>query len=403
MRVESARAGSAYRARLGCGAALLTGIAVFVVVSLVAAVLFVLSAGGTSGAASFIRSQPGALPWNGKQRLTVLLLGQSASSGATNGMMLVSVDPTTRTLSLLSIPANLWVSIPGYGQDRISQAYADGGPRLALLTAESVTHVPIPYYAVVDSGALRTMIDDVGGITLRRAGRGGRGRHLSGAAALAYLARGSKGGPGAMWREHNILLALGAQTQQPQIVFQIPTVVNSLGGHVPTNFPYSQVPVLIHLLGSIHGTRLQRGVLDTANGAVAGAAGTTGVLVGDWVRIAAVARRFIPTPGLGAGPAVDVLNGSGASGEAAGLAQWLQESGVPVSGYASADSSDYPHTEVIVSRRAGSHLWQKAQDIATLLQAPLVRRGAGGGSPKGGAASPIVVLIGHDFHDLTQQ
>ena len=41
-------------------------------------------------------------------------------------MMIVSVDPLTKRVGMLSIPRDLWVPIPGFGENRINTAYFDG-------------------------------------------------------------------------------------------------------------------------------------------------------------------------------------------------------------------------------------------------------------------------------------
>ena len=50
--------------------------------------------------------------------------------------MLVRIDPRTKYISLLSLPRDLYVTIPGYGVDKINAAYSDGGYKLALKTVE---------------------------------------------------------------------------------------------------------------------------------------------------------------------------------------------------------------------------------------------------------------------------
>ena len=72
-------------------------------------------------------------PWNGTDRVTVLVMGLDyrdweTGQGAprTDTMMLVSVDPVSRTAGILSIPRDLWVDIPGFEHGRINTAYSLG-------------------------------------------------------------------------------------------------------------------------------------------------------------------------------------------------------------------------------------------------------------------------------------
>ena len=68
---------------------------------------------------------------------------------------------------MISIPRDLFVSIPGFGYSRINTAYADGvgaklpggGPALAMQTVEQLLGVPIKYYAQIDFWAFAKFID----------------------------------------------------------------------------------------------------------------------------------------------------------------------------------------------------------------------------------------------------
>ena len=76
-------------------------------------------------------------------------------------------------ISVLSIPRDLIVNIPGYDWRKINSAYAFGelndqkqGPALTVKTLEHVLAVEIPYYAVADFQAFQKIIDDLGGVNV---------------------------------------------------------------------------------------------------------------------------------------------------------------------------------------------------------------------------------------------
>jgi LCP family protein required for cell wall assembly len=85
-------------------------------------------------------------------------------------MILLSVDPLTKQVSMLSIPRDLVVNPVTH--NRINTAYASGsgnrlpggGPALAMRAAEALVGVPIQYYAVIDFSTFERMIDEIGGI-----------------------------------------------------------------------------------------------------------------------------------------------------------------------------------------------------------------------------------------------
>ena len=120
-------------------------------------------------------------PWDGNERVTVLVMwidyrdwqsGEGAARSDT--MMLVTMDPVTKTAGMLSIPRDLWVAIPGFSHGKINTAHAlgdaynlpGGGPALAVRTVELVIGVPVHYYAVVDFGAFIRFVDELGGLKL---------------------------------------------------------------------------------------------------------------------------------------------------------------------------------------------------------------------------------------------
>ena len=56
--------------------------------------------------------------------------------------MLLRVDPDRNAIALFSLPRDLEVEIPGYGTDKLNEAYAYGGPELTLKTIQKLTEVP---------------------------------------------------------------------------------------------------------------------------------------------------------------------------------------------------------------------------------------------------------------------
>ncbi|MFQ6000614.1 MAG: LCP family protein [Anaerolineae bacterium] len=121
--------------------------------------------------------QEGLLPWGGKERINILILGtdrrdKGERAARTDTMMVASLDPVARRAVLLSIPRDLWVFIPGYGEGRINTAYfygeVDGGqgPALAKETVEANLGIPIDYYVGLDFEGFKEIVDTLGGVTI---------------------------------------------------------------------------------------------------------------------------------------------------------------------------------------------------------------------------------------------
>jgi LCP family protein required for cell wall assembly len=116
-------------------------------------------------------------PWSGNERFTVLLMGMDKRPGEfgaafrTDTMILISLDPKTNQVGMLSIPRDLFVDVPGYGLQSINTAYGTGelegpggGPLLAMRTVQYNFGIAVNEYIVVDFNTFIRVIDLIGGI-----------------------------------------------------------------------------------------------------------------------------------------------------------------------------------------------------------------------------------------------
>jgi LCP family protein required for cell wall assembly len=120
------------------------------------------------GTRKALTPQPGSIL---SSPTTTLLLGADhgpgrADAGRSDAIVLVRTDPDNHRVSLLSIPRDLRVEIPGYGPNKINAAYAFGGPQLAIETVEQVTGVKVNHVALVDFSTFGELIDALGGVTV---------------------------------------------------------------------------------------------------------------------------------------------------------------------------------------------------------------------------------------------
>jgi polyisoprenyl-teichoic acid--peptidoglycan teichoic acid transferase len=100
----------------------------------------------------------------------VLLLGRDtpldSGRGRTDTMIIVSINRNEQTASMISLPRDLYVYLPGRGMDRINAAMARGGPDLIKSTILYNFGVPIHYYAQVDFSGFKEIVDISGGVEL---------------------------------------------------------------------------------------------------------------------------------------------------------------------------------------------------------------------------------------------
>lgn len=99
--------------------------------------------------------------------VNVLLIGSDVRDGETNGrsdtLLLVRMDPRNQFISMLSIPRDLLVNIPGYGQSKINAAYSYS-TATAIQTVSQLTGQDINYYVRVDFQAFATVVNELGGV-----------------------------------------------------------------------------------------------------------------------------------------------------------------------------------------------------------------------------------------------
>ncbi len=102
----------------------------------------------------------------------VKAFGDAASAGGQRSdvTMVAHFDPAAKTVTVLSIPRDLWVDIPGNdsgisGMNRINAAY-DGGPDLLIETIEQDLGIPINHYVAVNFPGFSGMVNALGGVTM---------------------------------------------------------------------------------------------------------------------------------------------------------------------------------------------------------------------------------------------
>lgn len=337
-----------------------------------------------------------ARPWDGASRVTMLIMGLDlrdweAGQGAprTDTMVLLTIDPSTRTAGMLSIPRDLWVNVPGYGYNRINAAYMfgegsqlpGGGPGLAVRTVEEFLGIEINYYAVVDFNAFVTFIDLIGGVEvdvperirvdiidkdksiLIREGR----QTLPGQWALAYArARNSENGDfDRAMRQQLVILGIRQRILDypTEIIFQKgPEIWNTIISGVKTNITFDRAIELGLLAMQVDIQNIKRGVIAPPDMVTFATSpdGTQQVLKPITQNIRLLRDEIFSSsaligPGaIGAAPAelmtaeaatVAVYNGSPTAGLAGDTQTYLQNQGVNVVEVGNAEQT--PYTTII--------------------------------------------------------
>jgi LCP family protein required for cell wall assembly len=114
---------------------------------------------------------------SGEESINFLLIGSDRRSGTsfrTDTMVVAILRPNDGQVSLISIPRDLWVSIPGGENQRINTAYQrgissnypGGGPGLLKDTIEYNLGIRIDHTAMVDFDGFRQIVDTLGGVDI---------------------------------------------------------------------------------------------------------------------------------------------------------------------------------------------------------------------------------------------
>lgn len=215
-----------------------------------------LSVGAILTAASVSRGGgPGSVAFN------VLVLGtdqrpdeRALDPGRTDSMMLVSVSRASAGVSLVSIPRDLWVPIPGYGEARVNTAYRTGeldrpgsGAGLAKRTVGDALGIHVDRFVLVDMPGLRDFVNQLDGIDVDNpetlvddsfptdnygtmsimipAGR----QHLNGELALAYVrTRHQDSDFGRMGRQQQVISAILAKMSSPAVALRLLGIIGVL-------------------------------------------------------------------------------------------------------------------------------------------------------------------------------
>ena len=179
-------------------------------------------------------------------RTTIMLMGvdeRKDDVGRSDTLMVVSIDPKSDRVSLLSIPRDTRVKIKRHGFDKINAAYAYGGEKLSRSTVENFLGINIDHYVIVDTNSFSRLIDAMGGVDIDVETRmkyedpwddnGGLVidlkpglQHMDGATAITYVRyRDEEGDAGRVRRQQKFMKACADKLSDPSIVMQLPDVI----------------------------------------------------------------------------------------------------------------------------------------------------------------------------------
>ena len=95
-----------------------------------------------------------------------LALGHDITGGRSDTIMLLHLPANGTRPTLVSLPRDSYVSIPGHGYNKLNAAYAIGGPKLLIATVQDATGLPVNHFMSIGFGGLVSVVNDVGGVRM---------------------------------------------------------------------------------------------------------------------------------------------------------------------------------------------------------------------------------------------
>ena len=331
-------------------------------------------------------------PWDGKERLNILLVGTDQRPGDktfnTDTMIVVSVDPVSKQVAMFQLPRDMtnvpvpanaravWGSVYG---GKINSWFTQNRNRTDLWPGKTATArgfsalkamlgglygLDIRYYVMVNFGGFRSVVDALGGVQvnvqipvyesqypappgdLKRVYIPAGPQHMSGADALVYARSRHRAAGGDFdrgLRQQRVLLSLRQQMNAQSIIANLPTLVNALKTSVTTDIPVGSLSKMLALAESVD-TKNVRSYMFAApyygTDMWGPSGGTNSNIVLNTPRVRrAVKDAFTADPLLIAlrdrlsaeGAQVWVVNASGRSGLSASVADYLGYYGLEAS------------------------------------------------------------------------
>ncbi|CAN5368605.1 hypothetical protein BH09CHL1_BH09CHL1_14650 [soil metagenome] len=184
--------------------------------------------------------------------ITIMMMGVDARDGDaidvgvnSDVLAVVRLDPETGSCSMLNIPRDSRVDLPGYGLTKINHALAVGGIPYQQLVVENFLGITIDNYALIDFNGIISLVDAMGGVTveidesfylLGTTFEPGT-RTLTGLEALRYsrFRGGADGDFGRIRRQQQVLRALIEQASAQDPLNLVQNVLPQFQDHVRTD------------------------------------------------------------------------------------------------------------------------------------------------------------------------
>jgi polyisoprenyl-teichoic acid--peptidoglycan teichoic acid transferase len=182
-------------------------------------------------------------------------------SGRSDTMLLVRLDPRNKTVSVLSIPRDTQVDIPGTGLAKINQSNAQGGAGLAArVVSHTLDNIVIDRYVRISTEAFREMVDLLGGVEVYvplpmlyddntqnlhiDLSKGWQTLNGDQAEQFARFRADGNGDIGRVQRQQLLIRALRDRLTSPAVLPKLPQAIDLLQKYIDTNLSLEEMLAL---------------------------------------------------------------------------------------------------------------------------------------------------------------
>lgn len=332
----------------------------------------------------FNNADPNKLQGEGDGRINILLLGIGGENHPggmlTDTIQIVSIDPNNNKIAALSIPRDLYVTVPQYGGVKINQVYQIGqgnekvygsGPDLAKDIVSEILDLPIHYYVKMDFDGFKKIIDEAGGIDIDvpntisdpyypdedmigynpfyiEAGK----QQMNGSTALKYArSRETTSDFDRSARQQQILIALRNKVLNLGFLTnpsKLTGMMQILGDHLRTDLQINEIKRLAEIVKNVDTDGMVAKVLDSSTDSPLIAVSDGGYYLkpktGNWKEVQRIAHEIFTDPYLAQENAkLEILNGTSQVGYGKEVSDTLISYGYNIANLDTADK-DYSKT-----------------------------------------------------------
>ncbi|MEG4958727.1 MULTISPECIES: LCP family protein [unclassified Microcoleus] len=187
--------------------------------------------------------------------------GPKIFEGRSDTILLLHLDPRDKSISLLSVPRDTQVEVPGISFSKISEANATGGAALATrLVSSMLNNTRIERYVRVSSNAFRELVDLLGGVEVfvpramsytdtaqkLKINLAKGWQTLSGEQAeqFARFRNDGLGDIGRIQRQQSLIQAIRNRLASPSVLVRLPQIIRLMQKYVDTNLNYEEILTL---------------------------------------------------------------------------------------------------------------------------------------------------------------